>query len=58
MNVLFTLTDADELKIEYTATTDKKTVLNLTNHSYFNLKESGTILRPPAHLKGEPLHSC
>jgi aldose 1-epimerase len=31
------LTDEDELKIEYTATTDKKTVVNLTNHSYFNL---------------------
>jgi aldose 1-epimerase len=31
------LTDEDELKIEYSATTDKKTVVNLTNHSYFNL---------------------
>jgi aldose 1-epimerase len=35
--VKYTLTDADELKIEYTATTDKPTPLNLTNHSYFNL---------------------
>lgn len=37
VNVLYTLTDDDELKIEYKATTDKPTVLNLTNHSYFNL---------------------
>ncbi|HVX49229.1 MAG TPA: aldose epimerase family protein [Chitinophagaceae bacterium] len=35
--VQFTLTDEDELKIEYTATTDKATPINLTNHSYFNL---------------------
>ncbi|MES2890666.1 MAG: aldose epimerase family protein [Bacteroidota bacterium] len=37
VDVTYTLTDDDELKIEYNATTDKKTVLNLTNHSYFNL---------------------
>lgn len=46
VTVQFTLTDDNELKIEYTATTDKDTVLNLTNHSYFNLSGpgSGTIL--------------
>ena len=37
VNVEYTLTDDDELKIEYKATTDKPTVINLTNHSYFNL---------------------
>ncbi len=37
VDVHYTLTDEDELKIEYSATTDKKTVVNLTNHSYFNL---------------------
>ena len=41
MQVLYTLTDANELRIEYSATTDKKTVLNLTNHSYFNLSGQG-----------------
>ena len=39
--VVYHLTDADELKIEYRATTDKDTVANLTNHSYFNLKGAG-----------------
>lgn len=37
VTVRYTLTNDDELKIEYNATTDKPTVLNLTNHSYFNL---------------------
>ena len=39
--VTYTWTDDSELKIDYEATTDKPTVINLTNHSYFNLKDGG-----------------
>jgi aldose 1-epimerase len=44
--VVYALTDDHQLKIEYQATTDKPTVLNLTNHSYFDLsgQAKGKIL--------------
>ncbi|MDA0780417.1 MAG: galactose mutarotase [Bacteroidetes bacterium] len=41
IKVIYTLTDDDELKIEYWANTDQPTPVNLTHHSFFNLKGAG-----------------
>ncbi|MGA3188384.1 MAG: aldose epimerase family protein [Bryobacteraceae bacterium] len=44
VTVIYHLTDGNELKIDYAASTDKDTVVNLTNHSYFNLGGGGDVL--------------
>lgn len=44
VKALYTWTADNEIRLEYTATTDKDTVVNLTQHSYFNLAGKGDIL--------------
>ncbi|MBN2574824.1 MAG: galactose mutarotase [Deltaproteobacteria bacterium] len=42
VKVLYTVTEANEIKVEYSATTTKKTVINFTTHSFFNLGNEPT----------------
>lgn len=50
--VTYRLSD-DQLTLEYRATTDTDTIVNLTNHSYFNLRGEGTILDHELTLKAD-----
>ncbi|WP_059172366.1 aldose epimerase family protein [Bacillus sp. FJAT-27445] len=55
LRTVYTLTDDNELKIEFFGTTDEKTILNLTNHTYFNLSGNGksTILGHTLRMDSE-----
>ena len=56
VEIRYLLTGANELIVEYVAATDRKTILNLTQHSYFNLAGEGTIhdhmitIKSPAYI--------
>ena len=51
VSATYSLTDQNELRIDYLAMTDKATPVNLTNHSYFNLSGSGDILNHELKLE-------
>jgi len=51
--VTYTLTNNNELKINYQAETDKPTVLNLTHHSYFNLACHGDVLKHQIQINAD-----
>ena len=53
ISVKYLLTNEGALKIIYKATTDQTTVLNVTNHAYFNLKGEGSILSHELELKAD-----
>jgi aldose 1-epimerase len=52
-SVTYTLTNMNEFKLEYSAETDKDTIVNLTNHSYFNLAGSGDVLKHVLYLNAD-----
>jgi aldose 1-epimerase len=53
VTALYTLTEENALRLEYNATTDKDTVVNLTQHTYFNLAGQGDILGHEVYLNAD-----
>ncbi|MEN7550737.1 aldose epimerase family protein [Rapidithrix thailandica] len=58
LTVEYIFTNQNELKIHYRAKTDKTTVVNLTNHAYFNLKGQGSILDHKLQLNARFFTPC
>lgn len=53
VTVTYSLSETNELKLEYTGESDKSTPINLTNHSYFNLAGSGDIFGHILYLNAD-----
>ncbi len=51
--VIYTLNNQNELNLDYQATTDQDTIINLTNHTYFNLAGGGDILGHEVMLQAD-----
>ena len=53
VTALYTLTEENELRLDFTATCDRETVVNLTQHSYFNLAGCGDILGHVVYINAD-----
>ena len=56
MAVTYSVSEGNELTLEYAVTTDKPTVINLTNHAYWNLAGGGTAWT--TSLCSTPIATC
>jgi len=54
----YTLTDRNEVRLDYRATTDAPTPVNLTNHSYFNLACGGDVMAQVLQIRGARYLPC
>ncbi|WP_369062322.1 aldose epimerase family protein [Caulobacter sp. 73W] len=57
VNATYSLDERDQLTVEYTATTDKTTIVNITNHAYWNLSGEGSANGAMGHLLTIPAKS-
>ena len=53
ITAVYSVTENNALKVEFSATTDQKTVVNLTHHSYFNLRGSGDVLDHMVYINAD-----